>query len=226
MGLKKSTGNMYPWVSHTHSHLGGECPHKCSYCYVDNPRFGRPEKYKGPLRLIEGEFDVKYGTGKTIFIENCNDMWAKDVPISFINRVLIHCLSWPDNTYVFQTKNPIGYSRNCDDLPTNSILGCTIETNRDTSSFSKAPLPSNRVIPMMFLPFKKFITIEPILDFDVDILSKWIAGTSPDFVNIGADSKGHGLPEPPMWKVEALIKSLKESGIEIREKHNLERLMR
>ena len=40
------------------------------------------------------------------------------------------------------------------------------------------------------------------------------------------DSKGHGLPEPPMWKVEALIKSLKESGIEIREKHNLERLMR
>jgi len=73
---------------------------------------------------------------------------------------------------------------------------------------------------------RKVDDVEETLDFDVYILSKWIAGTSPDFVNIGADSKGHGLPEPPMWKVEALIKNLKESGIEIREKHNLERLMR
>jgi DNA repair photolyase len=53
MSLKKSTGNMYPWVTHTHCHLGGQCPHKCVYCYVDNFPYGRPEKYKGALRLIE-----------------------------------------------------------------------------------------------------------------------------------------------------------------------------
>ena len=31
-------------------------------------------KYKGPLRLIEKELAVNYGTGKTIFIEHCNDL--------------------------------------------------------------------------------------------------------------------------------------------------------
>lgn len=31
MSLKKSTGNMYPWVTHTHTHLGGECSHKCVF---------------------------------------------------------------------------------------------------------------------------------------------------------------------------------------------------
>ncbi len=68
MPLKKSSGNMYPWVTHTHNHLGGECPHRCSYCYVDNPRFGRPARYTGPVRVIPDEFKVRYGTGRTIFI--------------------------------------------------------------------------------------------------------------------------------------------------------------
>jgi len=79
MSLKKSNGNMYPWVTHTHSHLGGECPHACTYCYVDNPRFGRPAKYTGPIRLLEDEFKVNYGTGRTIFVENCNDLFAAAV---------------------------------------------------------------------------------------------------------------------------------------------------
>ena len=34
MGLTKSKGNMYPWVTHTHANLGGECPHKCRYCIL------------------------------------------------------------------------------------------------------------------------------------------------------------------------------------------------
>lgn len=34
MALTKSKGNMYPWVTHTHTHLRGECPHGCRYCYV------------------------------------------------------------------------------------------------------------------------------------------------------------------------------------------------
>ena len=230
MPLKKSKGNMYPWVTHTHTHLGGECPHRCSYCAIQAmaKRFpAMKDKYSGPLRLIEDEFKVKYGTGKTIFIENCNDLFAEEVPGDLVLRILTHCSLWPENTYVFQTKNPGRYSKFIDFLPANRILGCTIETNRDMSTISQAPHPEKRASAMLLLGReRKFVTIEPVLDFDVDILSKWIAGTSPDFVNIGADSKGHGLPEPPMWKVEALIKSLKESGIEIREKHNLERLMR
>jgi DNA repair photolyase len=224
MALKKSTGNMYPWVSHTHAHLGGECPHKCSYCYVDNPRFGRPAKYQGELRLIEDEFKVKYGSGRTIFIENCNDLFADGVPEEFVTRILNHCKEYPENTYVFQTKNPDNYLQWMNSMPKSFILGCTIETNRDIPNISKAPKPVDRARAMTCLTGRKFITIEPVLMFDVDILADWIRRINPEFLNLGADSKGHGLLEPTVADIMALVAKLKEYGIELREKHNLARL--
>lgn len=224
MGLKKSTGNMYPWVTHTHSHLGGECPHRCVYCYVDNPRFGRPEKYRGPLRLIEAEFAVNYGSGKTVFIENCNDLFAEDVPDEFIRRVCAHCRTWPENTYVFQTKNPSRMRRTWLLLPKGGIFGTTIETNRHIPGISKAPRPQDRTAAMMGWQARKFVTIEPVLDFDVDILAEWIIRIEPEFVNLGADSKDHRLPEPTVEKIMELGDKLKIYGIELREKHNLSRL--
>lgn len=226
MSLKVSRGNMYPWVTHTHSHLGGECPHKCSYCYVENPRFGRPEKYTGPLRLIDNEFNVSYGKGRTIFIENCNDMFAADVPEIFIGKILAHCRRWPDNTYVFQTKNPGRYLEWLSLMPPTFVLGCTIETNRVIPGISKAPTPVERAQRMNCLTGqRRFITIEPVLDFDVDILADWIRRINPEFLNLGADSKGHGLPEPTADKVFALAEKLLEFGIELRQKHNLNRLV-
>lgn len=225
MGLKKSKGNMYPWVTHTHCHLGGQCPHRCVYCYVDNPRFGRPARYQGELRLIEEEFKVAYGVGNTIFMENCNDLFAKEVPQTFINRVVAHALTYPDNTYVWQTKNPYRYLTMDEVFPSNSLFGCTIETNRNTVKISTAPPPADRADAIGALWERQtFITVEPILDFDVGILSRWITSIAPAFVNIGADSKGHSLPEPPYEKVLELIERLTAAGIEIREKHNLDRL--
>lgn len=226
MGLIKSKGNMYPWVTHCHTHLGGECCHECVYCYVNDPRFGRPAKYKGPLRLIEEEFNVKYGKGKTIFIEHCNDLLAFDVIPQHIVRILHHCLDYPDNTYVFQTKNPQRYFDPLIEgmFPHNSIFGTTIETNREIHGISKAPTPYERMFWMTRLIGRKFVTIEPVLDFDVDILAEWIAWINPEFLNLGADSKGYGLPEPTVEKIMALVERLKEYGVELREKHNLTRL--
>ena len=227
MPLKKSAGNMYPCVTSTHSFLGGECPHKCSYCYVDNPRFGRAERYTGPIRLIEAEFKVNYGTGKTIFIEHMNDLFAKEVPSEFIARIFEHCHKWPDNTYVFQTKNPARYMEGTFGVwPSKIILGTTVETNRDTPGISVAPTPKDRLAAMarLYHGTKKFITIEPVLDFDVDELASKIAAANPFFVNLGADSKNHNLPEPTVEKIMALVAKLAEYGIELREKHNLQRL--
>jgi hypothetical protein len=106
------------------------------------------------------------------------------------------------------------------------MLGCTIETNRDMSKISEAPNPYLRYMSMKELSskFKKFITCEPILDFDVDILSKWIIDIKPVFVNIGADSKSHNLEEPTIEKVMELGKTLIDAGIEVKEKRNLNRL--
>jgi hypothetical protein len=214
---------MYPLVSHTHSHLGGACPHQCVYCYVKSFPF-RLEKYQGPLRLIEKELFVNYGSGKTIFIENCNDMMAKDVPQSFINQIIVHCLKFPGNTYVFQTKNPERYLAMDSLFPEGSILGTTIESNRWFTVMGNAPSPIDRMLAMERLPGRKFITIEPVMDFDVDCLASWIDRIRPEFLNLGADSKGHNLPEPSIEKIVALTEKLREYGIELREKHNLARL--
>jgi protein gp37 len=215
---------MYSWVTHTHSHLGGECPHKCVYCYVDNPRFGRPKKYQGTIRLIENELQVKYGKGKTIFIENCNDLFAESVTEEFICRILDHTREFPENTYVFQSKNPERMRNFHFNLPDKFLAGTTIETNRIIPNISLAPITWERALPMIGWKARKFVTIEPIMDFDVDILAYWIARIDPEFVCIGADSKRYGLPEPPIGRVMALIDKLKFYGIDVREKVNLGRL--
>jgi hypothetical protein len=230
MPLIKSTGNMYPWVDFMHTHLGGECPHLCSYCYVNYGFMNtpRPKRYCGPLRLIEKEFKVDYGTGKTIFIEHKNDLFCADVPQDFITRIIVHCLKYPGNSYVFQTKNPERYLTMDELMPESSIFGTTIETNRDIPEISKAPRPFERMMAMIRLNnrFRKFVTIEPALDFDVNILAGWIDNIRPEFLNLGADSKGNNLPEPSIDKIYSFINKLQEYGIEVREKHNLNRLIR
>ena len=237
MGIKKSVGNMYPWVTHTHCHLGGECLHRCSYCYVDHPRFGRAPRYSGPIRLIEDEFRVRYDEKTlrrkggeypgTIFVEHANDINGPDVTLEMKRRIVEHCLAWPDNTYVFQSKNPSGDAAIVDILPETAILGTTIETNREIEGIGDAPHPLDRYAGMALLSWpRKFVTIEPVLAFDVAILAQMIANLEPEFLNLGADSKNRGLPEPTVDDVEDLVVALAERGIELREKHNFARLRR
>lgn len=68
------------------------------------------------------------------------------------------------------------------------------------------------------------ISIEPIMDFDVDTMLEWMHAIKPKFVSIGADSKGHRLPEPSDVKVRKLVSALKMHGIEVKLKSNLKRL--
>lgn len=227
MPLNKSKGNMYNWISNTHSHMGGECPHKCSYCYVGTSRFGRAPRYTGDLCLIEEEFKVNYGEGKSIFVEHCNDLFAKEVPDEFIRRILAHCGTWPKNKYIFQTKNPTRMEKYTHRFPPDVLLGTTIESNIEHTAMGHAPSPGQRIFSITELAtaYDCFITVEPILDFDVDILVSWLCKSHVDFVNIGADSKGNNLPEPSVDKVKALVKALNDSKIDIREKHNLGRLL-
>jgi len=182
------------------------------------------EKYLGSIRILDKELSVKYGKDKTIFIEHCNDLFASSVSGDLIASILAHCCGWPKNTYVFQTKNPERYFSWLRDMPENHILGVTIETNRCMANISKAPSPELRVEAMVELPGRKFVTIEPVLDFDVDVLVDWICAIDPEFLNLGADSKDNYLPEPTVEKISQLVQKLKKLGIDLREKHNLQRL--
>lgn len=229
MGLVKSTGNMYPWVTHMHTHLGGECLHRCSYCYVGRNRFGRPDKYSGPVRLIKKELGVDYGEGKTIFIEHMNDMFGPGVTAEMLSLIFAHTKQFPNNTYIFQTKNPELAWAWHGFFPPKYKIGTTIETNRDTSAISLAPAPSERMVGIK--KFREvgrhvFVTIEPILLCRPAILAMWMRDIDPEFVNIGADSKGTGLLEPTVEMVEELIERLTLANIYIHKKTNLERILK
>lgn len=233
-------GNMYPWIDECWCPLRGACPHRCSYCYVPSTSAGRCGLYSGPLTLSEKSMHWMPRTEtKTVFIGYMNDLFATEVLTALLIRVLDHCVTFcSGRTLVFQTKNPRRAFRF---LPSiiratelaggDVLLGVTLETNRRIPlEISQAPSPLSRYDTLLGMsPGHRaahlFLTLEPIMDFDVAELSGWICALRPKFVNIGADSKGHNLPEPSAGKIIALLSVIQMAGIEIREKHNLGRLL-
>jgi DNA repair photolyase len=222
--MTKAKGNMYDWVDWTcdPTHF---CSHDCSYCYAKPWMKSTPELNEKELNTIIP------GSGK-IFIGHLGDLFCEGMPDNIISTVMVRCLECANNQYVFQTKNPARYLTRDNLFPTNSILGTTVETNNDNlmSMFSGAPFIPCRIAAMLTLKerqpeIKTFITIEPIMKFS-PAFADLIISARPDFVNIGADSKHHNLPEPTYAEVLDLIERIKQAGIEIRVKSNLGRLAR
>jgi DNA repair photolyase len=218
MTLNKQKGNMYGFVTNTWCPIKGRCSHNCRYCFMK--RWG-PQR---PIRLDERELKTDLGKGNYIFVGSSTDMWAWDIPEEWISQVLSHCRKYPGNKYLFQSKNPQRFKDFMDIFPDNTTLCATIETNR--LGFNDcAPPVTERQWHIQQERFPVMITIEPIIDFDLDILVNWLKDIEPFQVNIGADSCGHDLPEPPKTKIEALIKELKRFT-DVHLKDNLKRIMR
>ena len=70
----------------------------------------------------------------------------------------------------------------------------------------------------------KLKSIEPIMAFDFEEFLGWILQIKPAFVSIGADSKGHKLPEPTASELDNFVVALRDIT-EVKLKKNLARLM-
>ncbi len=231
MGLTKAQGNMYkfpnlPYV-YTWNPIAGECLHKCSYCYVQRGMARMSGKYKGKSRLVEKELHINLYTGKckpkTVFISSCNDLFGEWIPQLWIEKVLENCREYPLNTYLFQSKNPGRFQYFMGLYPRNSVFCTTIERNGIFIP-KYAPHPQERAHAMINLHGRKTITIEPIEDFEMDIILGWLKAIKPEWVSIGADSKHCGLSEPSPEKVRELITELEKFTL-VYQKDNLERLI-
>jgi hypothetical protein len=84
----------------------------------------------------------------------------------------------------------------------------------------------DRLVAMGGLPGRKLVTVEPLLAFDVDPFVAAILQSRPDHVIVGADSKNRGLKEPSRLDVIGLLDALRAAGLDVREKPNLQRLLR
>ena len=216
MVLNKQKGNMYAFVTHTWNPIKGKCSHDCKYCYM------KVWKQK-PIRLVEGELKDNLGEDNLIFVGSSTDMFAVDVPSEWISKVLSKCRGH-NNSYLFQSKNPMRFEEFRNEFPISSIFGTTLESNRNHGLSLAQDVSARAVWLADFKANTKMVTIEPITDFDLVPFVIMIKNIKPQWVTIGADSKGHDLPEPTEEKVLSLIKEL-ESFVAVKIKDNLKRLL-
>ena len=221
-GKNKAKGNMYPFVDATWNPIRGICPHQCSYCYCR--RFWTTDTFNTPPRIIEASFETKFSPGERIFAGSSIDVFAAEIPAEWISRVLDFCRKADRTVFLFQTKNPGRFKEF--KLGPNFMIAATIETNIYSRKITgEAPAPAMRAVAMQDIQHKaKMISIEPIMKFDEEIMMDWITKIAPLFVSIGADSKGHGLPEPTAEETESLIARIEAAGIEVVRKDNLTRI--
>jgi len=120
-------------------------------------------------------------------------------------------------TFLLQSKNPLIFDKYLP-LPNNVILGTTVETDNTVlaGTVSKAPNTMLRCSALAILNHpRKMVTIEPIMKFNLTVLSLWIKVIGPEFVYIGFDSVGSSFPQPDPRKAMELVNRLRCYGIEV-----------
>jgi hypothetical protein len=180
-----------------------------------------------PVRFDETELKTDLGKDNFIFVGSSCDMFAEDINSDWTLKTLEHCAKF-DNKYLFQTKNPDAFTGYGSFLaPLDPAFCVTMETNRVYKEFmGNTPDPTTRAIDFEKIPIKeKYITIEPIMDFDFNAFYSIIKHVQPLQVNIGANSGNVKLPEPNKEKILQLISWLEEITT-VKQKKNLNRLLK
>jgi len=202
------------------------CLHYCTYCWarkLATTKLKNSHRYREGFKpsLNKGEFRTKFKEGDIVFVSDMGDLFGDFIPREWILKVLEYIKHFPKAFFLFLTKNPQRYEKFIEVMPKNGILGSTIETNRDRifleSTISRAALPSIRHDAMKNLNWdKKFVSIEPILDFDLEVLCRWIQDISPFMVYVGYDNYDHQLPEPSLDKTLKLLERISEMTLVVR----------
>jgi DNA repair photolyase len=203
---KKKSGrsDMYYFIDRRWNPVRGACGYRCTYCYVN--RWGNTPK---PIHLDEKVLREDLGSGDFIFVCSGCDLFHPDVPNEWIERVIAHTKKYPENRYLWHTKNTERALEFQDLLGEQDTLCITIESDYIRPNISSAPPPNMRSTYLDMIKIKYMITIEPIMNFSLELFAEMITdnepGCHPVQVNIGADSGGNNLPEPPREKIERLI---------------------
>lgn len=184
----------------------------CIYCYEYTPHchFARfSEIPKAGIVFVCGNGDIAF---------SCR--WCVREILKAIKK---DSRRKPEKIFYLQTKKPVYLSQFLADIPNNVICVTTLETNRDAGyeAISKAPRPSVRYSQFKQLEYpRKVVTIEPVMDFDLDVFSDWIITLRPEYVWLGFNSRPAQvkLPEPSAEKLQLFTRNLLAAGVAVRGK--------
>lgn len=158
-----------------------------------------------------------------IFIGSNTDVFAAEMPSAWIKKVLDFCVDVTSNQkddektrFLLQTKNPTRVLEfiNHPLLKNGQAVVCTtLETNRHYPDImNNAPLIKDRAKAMAAIAdygVKTYVTIEPIMDFDLDEFIGLLKMCKPEQVNIVAESQHFvQIPQPSEDKLTSLILQL------------------
>lgn len=184
----------------------------CQQCYDYVPHFHEERLSKMPSLKKGSDFTWIWSSGDISFAKN-----------EWMNIILEKIAHTPNRIFFFQSKNPRYFKQFI--FPDNVILGTTIESNIYYKDVSNAPAPFIRFMDFLTVSHpRKFVTIEPILNFTREVMASWIKAINPERVYIGYDTKktwwrvdGEKFHlreyEPPIEKTERLIKELEKITI-------------
>lgn len=205
------------------------CDFNCSYCNARRlalTRLKHNPRYKDGFKphLVESELSRKFKPSDFIFVAYMGDIaWC---PREYVERILARIRILPGNNFLFCSKNPGVYEKWNVEFPSNLYLGTTLESNRDYR-LTKAPPPLIRLKDLVKIPWpRKVVSIEPIMDFDLEIFVSWLHWLKPAIIEVGADNYHNHLREPSGSKVASLLEHLRGFCPTVVEKEGLERLKR
>ena len=205
----------------TYNPLGGECQHKCRYCYVGTLKKMFPgvrEKYSGIPRIKDKWLNEikKFTKDDYVFVCDMTDLFGYWVPTQLIQTILDAVRKSPAK-FLLLTKYPQRYIDIISlgiNIPSNCVLGCTIES--DIDHLITVPV-KNRLRAMADLSamgYPIMISIEPIMEYTTGFLYD-LFRIDPEFVAVGYDNYGNKLPEPCLAKTMGLIAALEQAGIKV-----------
>jgi len=238
MPFSNARGEMYPFIDFTHNPIKGACWNLqhgfgCKYCFIGIKDLGRG-KYQGPLILHEEELKEKYKPGKTYFIGSATDMWHPKVSDEDIGRILSNCDLWRRQCpaslekpkFLFQSKNPERFGKFLGEIPLDSTLATTYETDdmEMYEGMSRAPMPNTRLNDLEGVYenagdlYSFMLSIEPIMKpLNLDKFVRKVTQIPWSLISIGADSC-EAIPrekQPDAMYVTVLAEALEDHGMKV-----------
>ena len=169
------------------------CKHQCVYCLssfqAQIKRWAKkncPECYKFEPHYRHLEDRLKQQLPRTKFMQfifTCSNGDVAFCKTESLRKIVDRIRSESSKTFLIQSKDPEKFNRLI--FPDNVILGITLETNRNKNygKYSKAPIPSKRYGDFLAVKHPlKMVTVEPVMDFDLNVMVHWIKKINPCMV--------------------------------------------